>query len=213
MSFLLNLFASPRVRHVFHLGVSVIGALVVATLLVPRIHPKVELKRFAVVPSFSLTERSGKTITNHDLDGKIYVADFIYTTCPGPCPVISAAMARLQKKLAGDSRVQLVSFTVDPKDDTPPVLAAYASRFDADPQKWWFLTGPQAQVFDLIQNGFMQTLQDHHGQPLEPSEFLVLHSTYMVLVDAHGFIRGFYGGLDADDQASLWEDIHQLEQE
>jgi len=131
---------------------------------------EVELKRYALAPPFSLTERSGKTITNHDLEGKIYVDDFIFTTCPGPCPIISANMAKLQQKLAGDSNVQLVSFTVDPQDDTPAVLAAYANHLGADPQKWSFLTGPKEQVYDLIQNGFLQSVQDNHGKHLAPGE-------------------------------------------
>jgi protein SCO1/2 len=196
------------------LGLPVIGALLIVTFFLPGMHRhEVELKRYALVPPFSLTERSGKTITNHDLEGKIYVADFIFTTCPGPCPIISANMAKLQQKLAGDSRVQLVSFTVDPQDDTPAVLAAYADHLGADPQKWWFLTGPKEQVYDLIQNGFLQSVQDNHGKQLAPGEFLVTHSTYLVLVDPKGFMRGFYSGLDSDDQSSLLEGIHQLENE
>jgi cytochrome oxidase Cu insertion factor (SCO1/SenC/PrrC family) len=160
-----------------------------------------------------LTERSGKTITNHDLDGKIWIADFIFTTCPGPCPIISANMAKLQSQLAGDNRVKLVSFTVDPQDDTPAVLSAYADHLGADPQRWWFLTGPQKLLYDVIQNGFYQTVQDNHGKALDPGQYVVTHSTYMALVDAHGMKRGFYQGLDADDLAKLLEAIHQLEEE
>ncbi len=204
----------PRYYNALRFGFPVVGALLLVTLFLPGLRrPEVELKRYPLVPPFSLTEQSGKTITNHDLKGKIYVADFIFTTCPGPCPIISANMARLQQKLAGDDRVQLVSFTVDPQDDTPAVLSAYADHLGADPQRWLFLTGPKAQVYDLIQNGFLQSLQDNHGKQLAPGEFLVTHSTFMVLVDPQGFMRGFYSGLDAGDQASLMEGIRQLENE
>ena len=203
---------SPALRIILRLGVPVLAALaLISIILWWRLHQEAELKRYAKVPPFSLTERSGRTISNHDLEGKIYVADFIFTTCPGPCPLISANMARLRQKLAGDDRVQIVSFTVNPQDDTPAVLAAYADRLGADPQRWWFLTGPKQPIYDLIQNGFFQAVQDNHGRQLEPGEYIVTHSVYVVLVDAQGFIRGFYNGLDPEAQASLLHDIRRLE--
>ncbi len=206
--------SQSRLSKIARLGFPVIAALFIVTLFIPRHHPaEVKLGRYAEVPPFSLTERGDQTITNHDLEGKIWVADFVFTTCPGPCPIISANMAKLQRQLVGDSRVQLVSFTVDPQDDTPAVLAAYASHLGADPQKWWFLTGPEKPLYDLIQHGFLQSLEDNHGKHLEPGEFLVTHSTYMVLVDSHGVIRGFFSGLDEEGQASLLSGIRQLENE
>jgi protein SCO1/2 len=96
-----------------------------------QVSPASELRRYTTVPPFNLTERSGKTITNKDLMGKIWVADFIFTTCPGPCPLITASMAKLQDAVAHDPQVQLVTFTVDPQNDTPAVLAAYADKFGA----------------------------------------------------------------------------------
>jgi protein SCO1/2 len=122
-------------------------------------------------------------------------------------------MAKLQSKLAGDSRVQLVSFTVDPQDDTPAVLSAYADHLGADPARWWFLTGSEKPLYELIQNGFYQAVQDNHGKQLEPGQFVVTHSTYIVLVDDRGQMRGFYQGLDLDEHSKLLHDIHQLENE
>jgi protein SCO1/2 len=172
-----------------------------------------ELRRFTIVPPFTLTERSGKNITNHDLAGKIWVADFIYTTCPGPCPIITASMAKLQDAVAHDPRVQLVSFTVDPQTDTPAVLAAYADKFGADPYRWWFLTGPEKPLYELIQNGFYQVVQDNRDQPPQDGQFQVTHSTKMVLVDADGTVRGFYDGVGSDGRADLLRDIKILEKE
>ncbi len=189
------------------------GAVILVYLFTPDLTPKSPLPHFAAVPEFFLIERSGKTVTNRDLEGKIWVADFIFTTCPGPCPILSANMARLQSKIAGDDRVQLVSFTVDPQDDTPAVLAAYADRLGADPKRWWFLTGPEKTLYDLIQNGFYQTVEDNHGKTLDAGQYLVTHSIYLVLVDAHGIMRGFYYGLDEEGQADLLKAIHQLEKE
>lgn len=195
---------------------SLIVLAVLAILLFHTLRQRSEeppLKTFGSVPPFSLTERSGKTITNRDLAGKIWVADFIFTTCPGPCPVISGNMAKLQAKLAGDDRVQLVSFTVDPRDDTPAVLSAYADRLGADPRHWWFLTGPEKPLYALIRNGFYQSVVDNHGKKLDPGENVVTHSTYMALVDPQGFIRGFYNGLNDDELHFLYAGIRQLENE
>jgi protein SCO1/2 len=171
------------------------------------------LQRIASIPGFALTERSGRTITNHDLAGKIWVADFIYTTCPGPCPLVTAKMAKLQDAVANDPRVQLVTFTVDPDNDTPAVLAKYADQFNADPNRWWFLTGPKKPLYDLIQNGFLQVVQDNTGKPLTDGENRVSHSTYLVLVDGSGYMRGVYDSLGADTHAQLLHDIKTLEQE
>jgi protein SCO1/2 len=194
---------------------SLVAMAVVITMFVVALtrHNDQPLHQYGLVPPFSLTERSGRTITNADLAGKIWVADFVFTTCPGPCPIISANMAKLQSALAGDNRVQLVSFTVDPQDDTPAVLSAYANHLGADPQHWWFLTGSEKPLYDLIRNGFYQAVQDNHGKQLDPGQFVVTHSTYMALVDGQGIMRGFYSGLTEDDQKSLLAAIHQLENE
>jgi protein SCO1/2 len=175
--------------------------------------PPSTLPRYVIVPPFALTERSGRNITNADLAGKIWVADFIFTTCPGPCPLVTANMAKVQAAVAQDPRVQLVTFTVDPQNDTPAVLAAYADKFGASPSRWWFLTGPEKPLYSLIQNGFYQAVQDNHGQALLPGEFVVTHSTKMALVDAEGTVRGFYDGLASDSRADLLKAIKALEKE
>jgi cytochrome oxidase Cu insertion factor (SCO1/SenC/PrrC family) len=199
--------------------IRILGVLIVAVIgyriaMQAGVSQPSELPRINDVPPFMLTERSGRTITNHDLSGKIWVADFIFTTCPGPCPIITAGMAKIQEAVAQDPHVQLVTFTVDPEDDTPAVLAAYADRFGADHDRWWFLTGPEKPLYDLIKNGFYQAVQDNHGQPLEPGQFVVTHSTRLVLVDAAGIVRGAsYDGLGADGRAELLRDIKTLEKE
>jgi protein SCO1/2 len=178
-----------------------------------QISPSTELRRINVVPPFSLTERSGKTITNRDLMGKIWVADFVFTTCPGPCPLITAGMAKIQDAVASDPHVQLVSFTVDPENDTPAVLTAYANKFGADPNRWWFLTGPEKPLYELILHGFYQSVQDNHGKQLEPGEFVVTHSTSLVLVDAQGVVRATYDGVSNDGRTNLLQGIRTLEKE
>ena len=210
--------SNPSRTSPYRWAILVLG-LVLAAVLVYRLMSPTgqvsasELPKFYSVPPFILTERSGKTVTNQDLDGKIWIADFVFTTCPGPCPLITANMAKLQDTLAHDPRVQLVTFTVDPQNDTPAVLAAYADKFGADPNRWWFLTGPEKPLYDLILNGFKVPIQDNHGQPLDPGEYVVTHSTQLVLVDGEGNVRGYFDGVGADGRADLLRGIKTLEKE
>jgi protein SCO1/2 len=171
------------------------------------------LRKISVIPPFALTERSGRTVTNQDLSGKIWVADFVYTTCPGPCPLITAGMAKIQQTVANDPQVQLVTFTVDPTTDTPAVLTKYADSFGADPNRWWFLTGTEKQIYDLMMNGFHVAVQNNSDQPPEPGQFKVTHSTYLVLVDGDGDMRQVYDGVSGESRASLLHDIKLLEKE
>src|SRR6185369_9277822 len=101
------------------------------------------------VADFSFTECHGQTVTKADLLGKPWLACFIFTQCAGPCPRVSEQMAVLQKRLK-ELDVRLVSFTVDPDRDTPEVLRAYADKYGADPEKWWFLTGDKAEIYRLV---------------------------------------------------------------
>jgi protein SCO1/2 len=196
----------------------VLGSLIVLLALYrisqqAGVPPQAKLPHISTIPAFSLTERSGRTITNADLSGKIWVADFVYTTCPGPCPLVTAELAKIQQAEIGDPNVQLVTFTVDPNSDTPAVLAAYADKYHADPNKWWFLTGPQKPLYALIENGFLQAVQDNHGQPQTDGQGPVTHSTYFALVDAQGSVRGAYQSQDPDECKQLLHDIGVLEQE
>lgn len=142
----------------------------------------------ASLPIFALTERSGKTITLDDLKGRIWIADFIFTTCGGPCPIMTSRLGDFMQTLKERNipRVSAVSFTVDPKTDTPDVLREYATMKLADDFDWLFLTGDEAAIYDLSVKGFMLTAQkgdEGHG---------VDHSPRFVLVDQKGRIRGYY---------------------
>src|SRR5436309_9123887 len=108
---------------------------------------------YGTVPSFQFTNQNGQPFGSAQLAGKIWIADFIYTMCPGPCPMISSRMSELQKPLE-KTDVHLVSFSVDPAKDTPQVLRGYAEKLQAEPGRRDFLTGPQATIYDLSRNGF-----------------------------------------------------------
>ncbi|MFQ5428949.1 MAG: SCO family protein [Phycisphaerae bacterium] len=140
------------------------------------------------LPDFSLTERSGRTIRLSDLKGTVWVADFIFTTCGGPCPIMTNRMRDLQEtfrrlKLRG---VRTVSFTVDPETDTPEILREYATLKQADPFDWYFLTGSEREIHDLSIKGFLLTAAEGDGS------HAVEHSPRFALVDRQGRLRATY---------------------
>lgn len=149
---------------------------------------------FGEVGPFELVERDGRGVTRADLEGRVWVCDFFFTTCSGPCPRMSANMRELQDRLAGTD-VLLVSFSVDPAHDTPEVLREYADRLDADPARWWFLTGPEGEVDRLCLDSFSLALSRIPRTP-ENVGFHVAHSTKFMVVDEAGRIRGYYEGED-----------------
>lgn len=140
-----------------------------------------QLPVIRAVPEFSLTDQNGQTVTNADLRGKIWITDFIFTRCKGPCPLMTARMLEMQKALSKTPEVKLVSVTVDPAYDTPEVLKAYAEANFADPERWKFLTGDKAVIEKLVTEGFMQHLAEENGEPV--------HGTMFLVVDGNGMVR------------------------
>jgi len=134
------------------------------------------------VPDFRLTDQDGREVTKASLRGKIWIADFIFTRCLGPCPVMTSRMIEMQKALIKAPQVKLVSVSVDPEHDTPEVLKAYAEQNHADPAQWTFLTGDTEGIKKLVTEGFMQPLaRGDDGNPVHGSMFLV--------VDGQGMVR------------------------
>jgi len=167
-------------------------------------------------PEFALTERSGKTVTRDDLKGKVWVASFVFTRCPGPCPQVSATMARLQKELnlRDTPDLRLVTFTVDPERDTPNELKEYAGRYQADLERWLFLTGPsEAELHKLLVDGFKVTAQ--RSKTAKPGDEFD-HSSRLAVVDKRGTIRGYFDGMRAGDgpeaAADFEDNLRQLKE-
>jgi len=152
------------------------------------------------IPPFQLTAQSGQPFDSKSLEGSVWVADFIFTTCPGPCPRMSSQMRGVQTAVATIPGVKLVSFTVDPANDTPAVLAAYATRYRAEPDRWFFLTGERAALETICRTGFK--LGDVDGS--------LVHSTRFVLLDRHSRVRGFYSLLEDGALPKLLHDIRTL---
>jgi len=159
---------------------------------------------YGTVPNFELVNQDGQRFGSVQLAGKIWIADFIYTSCPGPCPMISMRMSELQKPLE-KTDVHLVSFSVDPEKDTPEVLRGYAEKLHAEPKRWDFLTGRKSAIYNLSHNDFKLAVSDGSAEAGIP-----VHSTRMVLVDRHGVIRGYYEATDADAVTKLLADTSHL---
>jgi protein SCO1/2 len=166
--------------------------------------PAPTLQKYWQVPEFSFTERSGKPFSRSELANKVWIADFFYTECPGPCPMLSSRLSALQGKLANRSDVRLVSISLDPAKDTPAVLQQYANRFKAGPN-WYFLTGDKAMTYSLVQTGFKLAVAEEKNNP-DP----ITHSTKLLLIDRQGWVRGFYEGVGADQTEQLVSDVDKL---
>jgi protein SCO1/2 len=164
-------------------------------------HPALEV--FGNLPQFDLVAQNGQPFHSQALAGKIWVADFIYTTCPGPCPRMTSQMREVQDAVSKIPDVRLVSFTVDPAGDTPPVLEAYAKTHGASPSIWYFLTGQVSTLQMLDRDAFKLGNLDASMQ----------HSTRFVLVDRQSRIRGYYDTSDSSAIPKVISDIQKLERE
>ena len=153
------------------------------------------------VPDFSLVNQQGLSLGLSDLQGKIWVADFIFTHCPTICPVMTQEMAKLQSEFDTES-VYFVSFTVDPERDTPEVLSRYAVQFGADEQRWHFLTGEKDQIYQLANDGFKLAAAQHGGG--------FPHSTKFALVAPDGNIHGYYDSRSKPQMTRLRKDVKTL---
>ena len=154
----------------------------------------------AQLPDFRLLERSGKTLGLADLKGKVWIADFIFTRCPGPCPRMTSKMASLQRDLQSEDSLRLVSTSVDPEFDTPEVLAKYAAQYHAEEGRWFFLTGDKTAIHHLAKSGFLVGGVDD----------VTLHTTRFVLIDREGRVRGYYSSSDENELQKLRNDARAL---
>jgi cytochrome oxidase Cu insertion factor (SCO1/SenC/PrrC family) len=188
----------------------VIAVLVAAVGCTPETTPVRENVDLDSVGDFALTERDGRTVHKADLLGKVWVASFVFTRCTGPCPQVTATLARLQNDLPADSDIRLVTFTVDPTHDREDVLKRYADNFGADPHRWLFLTGAEAEIYQLLREGFKVPVEQNTGADRRPGSE-VMHSPRVVVVDRKGHIRGYFNGVaeNGDDPELAKKEFEQ----
>ncbi|UJP64989.1 SCO family protein [Mongoliitalea daihaiensis] len=158
------------------------------------------------IADFSFVNQVGTTITNADVTGKVYIADFFFTTCPTICPTMKAQMLRVYEKFKDNPDFQILSHSIDPTHDTQEVLKEYAERIGIeDASTWHFLTGDQEKIFEIGQTSYLTTAMEDQN---EPGGFL--HSGAFILIDQQGRIRGLYDGTKEDQVNRLMNDIPKL---
>jgi protein SCO1/2 len=206
---LTNPAPAPRVSPSLAAALVVLLLAIAATaawLVLRRPDAGPDLPRLGPAPAFTLVSEQGKTVTRADYEGKVWIADFIFTRCGGSCPILSAKMAALSERMTDVPGVRFVSFGVDPEYDTPDILAEYGRNLGADPSRWSFLHGTRPVVRALIRDGFKLAIEDAATDSVEP----ILHSTRFVLVDGEGTIRGYYDGMEQPPVDQLELDARAL---
>ena len=178
----------------------IVAVLILVTFLFKESSILDDLPISGSVPDFEFTDSNGETITREDMEGKVWVADFIFTTCTMACPIMTGNMNIIHKSFKDDNNVRIISISVYPEYDTPDVLKEYASRYNANTDRWHFLTGPEESVKNIIKTGFK--IGDY--------EDIIFHSEKFALVDVRGNIRGYYSGMETEDMSKLKKDIKRL---
>ena len=157
---------------------------------------------YHIIPNFKVVDQDGDTITQANLAGKVYVADFFFTSCPSICPITEANMLTVQKHFRNAGNFNLISFSIDPRHDSAGRLKRYATRLGADTRQWYFVNGDEDQVDDLAQKGFMASAQKDSAAPGG-----YLHSGAFMLIDKDKRVRGVYNGTDSAEVKRLIHDI------
>ncbi len=165
-------------------------------------------RKFHKIADFKLTNQNGKTITQTDYDGKIYIADFFFTTCQTICPIMTDHMYQIQKEIINDDEVMLLSHTVTPEIDTVAQLKRYAKLKGVNDAKWNLVTGDKAQIYQLARKSYLAVKTDGNGDAFD-----MIHTENFMLIDKKRQIRGFYDGTNAEDIARLLEDLKILKKE
>lgn len=157
------------------------------------------------IADWKFTDQNGLIISQKDLDGRIYVADFFFTTCKGICPKMSTQMERVAEKFRGNNDVNFLSHTVKPGEDSVSVLKAYADFHHADGKQWHFVTGDKKAIYAMARKSYLSSVTEGDGGP---NDFV--HTQFFTLVDSDRRIRGFYDGTDSVDVNKLIDDIYVL---
>jgi protein SCO1 len=159
---------------------------------------------------FSLTDRTGRTVTRSDLDGKVLAVSFLFTGCASICPAVSERMAQIQQLTTNEPDVRLVSLTVDPRTDTPSVLAKWGAHYGADTNRWLLLTGAKPVLQDLIGTSFLST---NSTDPFSAMPCNFTGTERIAVVDKHGHVRIYYNGMRTETPAVVTAEIEKLREE
>jgi protein SCO1/2 len=209
-------------KYGLFLGIFVVFSIVVLSLFYSALKPKKTLpiynpadvnpelvdstvqykSKYHTIADFSFTNQNGKTITQKDYEGKIYVADFFFTTCATICPKMTTNLSEIQTAFANNPKVKLLSHTVFPETDNVAVLKAYAKKHNVDDSQWNLVTGEKKEIYAMARKSYLAVKM---GKPEELYD--MVHTENFVLVDTKKRVRGFYDGTNKEDMKRLIKDI------
>jgi protein SCO1 len=183
-----------------------IGFYFVMTRVIPG-YGKVQLPVLSYVQSFSFPNQEGKLITQKDVAGKVYIAEYFFTTCKGICPKMNSNVRKIYQEYAGEPDFRILSYTVDPETDTVARMKRYADSLGADPGRWWFLTGRKDSLYNLARESYL--LDDPKNNTVNINEQFI-HTQFVALVDKSGRVRKIYDSLKQEELDELEKDIKTL---
>jgi protein SCO1 len=160
---------------------------------------------YHTIPDFAFVNQDGDTVTQQSLEGKIYVSDFFFTSCPTICPVMKKQMIKVYEEIKGNPEVMILSHTIDPVHDTPQVLREYATDLGVQGTQWQFVTGPKEKIYEIGQGSYMVTTNED-----STAQGGFIHSGAFILVDKDKRVRGMYDGTTDEGAAKLIQDIKTL---
>ncbi|WP_374756612.1 SCO family protein [Dyadobacter bucti] len=163
---------------------------------------------YNVIPPFTFVNQDSDTITEKIVEGKIYVSDFFFTSCPTICPVMKRQMLKVFKEIKANPDVMIISHTIDPEHDTPQVLHKYAEDLGVEGKQWQFVTGPKDKIYEIGQKNYMSTAKEDKS-----AEGGYIHSGAFILVDKEKHVRGMYDGTTDEGTQKLLKDITTLLEE
>lgn len=163
------------------------------------------VSKYHTIADFSFINQNGKTITQKDYEGKIYVADFFFTTCGSICPKMTTNMVDVQKAILHNPKVMLLSHTVFPETDSVPALKAYAKKYGVVDTKWNLVTGDKKEIYTMARKSYLAVKL---GKPEQLYD--MVHTENFILVDQKKRVRGFYDGTNKEEIQKLIEDINWL---
>jgi protein SCO1/2 len=161
---------------------------------------------YQTIPDFKTVNQYGDSISSKNLDGKIYVADFFFTTCPSICPIMHRNMLSVYEAFKTDDEIKIISYSIDPKHDTVAVLKKYADKLGITGNSWWLLNGKKEDIYTLSKSYLVTT-------PKEDEKEKFIHDGYFLLIDKQKRIRGFYDGTVTEQVNNLVNDIKKLKAE
>ncbi len=215
---------SELIRNLLLLLVGVIGIVVGYSILKPEeklpifspadLNPElVDVEQRGItrkhrIADFSLTNQLGNEVTAANFEGKIYVADFFFTTCPTICPKMTKQMQRAAEEFANDTEIMFLSHSVTPQIDSVPILANYAERYQVNPEQWLLVTGDKKHIYELARKSYFAVTTKGDG-----GEDDFIHTENFVLVDKDKRIRGYYDGTSPEDVNRMIDEIRILKEE